>query len=205
MWSSRRNREGKAWTIGLGGLLAGGLALAAGGCAPDYVTGSTAPVLFIIAALNDGQVLDSDIQTSSGTICPDFAAVDLAVRAKNPNTVTITVPQHVLVQQYDVRYFRSDGRASPGLDVPYAISGPMSAEVDVAAGGTTPVSIEVVRRQAKLEPPLSSITGFQIVSMIAEVTISGQTVAGQAVSASGRMQINFADYGDADTSCPSQN
>lgn len=189
----------------LGGLLAGGLVLAAGGCTPDYVTGSTAPVLFIVAAINEGKVLDSDIRTSSGTICPDYTSVALAVRAKNPNATSITVPQHVLVQQYEVRYFRSDGRGTPGLDVPYPVSGPMSTEVDLATSGASAVSIEVVRRQAKLEPPLSNITGYQIVSMIAEVTISGQTVAGQVVSASGRMQIDFADYGDADTSCPSQN
>jgi hypothetical protein len=188
----------------LGGLLALGLAVGVSGCTPDYVTSSTAPVLFIMASLNDGQVMDSDIRTSSGTICPDFAPAALAVRAKNPNATTITVPQHVLVQQYEVRYFRTDGRGAEGVDVPYRFTGPIGAEVDLATSGATAISIEVVRRQAKLEPPLSNITGFQIVSMIAEVTISGQTVAGQPVSASGRMQIDFADFGDSDTSCPSQ-
>ena len=66
------------------------------------------------------------------------------------------------------------------------------------------VPVQVVRRQSKLEPPLSNITGYQIVSMIAEITISGQTVAGQPVSATGRMQVDFADFGDAATACPTQ-
>jgi hypothetical protein len=186
----------------VGWLVAAGLVVGAAGCTPDYVTNSTAPVLFIVAAINGGAVLDSDIRTSSGTICPDSTTVSLAVRAKNPNATQITVPQHVLVQKYDVRYFRTDGRGTEGLDVPYSFSGPMSSEVDLATSGATDVTVEVVRRQSKLEPPLSNITGIQIVSMIAEITISGETVAGQAVSATGRMQIDFADYGDSDTSCP---
>lgn len=191
------------WKAGAGAC-ALALALVAGGCAPDYVTGSTAPVNLLIASINDGSVLDSDVRLSSGTICPDTVPVSLAVRAKNQNNVTITVPQHVMVQQYEVRYFRTDGRANEGIDVPYRFAGPVAAEVDVAISGTTSVPVQVVRRQSKLEPPLSNITGFQIVSMIAEITVSGQTVAGETVTATGRMQVDFADFGDEATACTTQ-
>jgi hypothetical protein len=189
------------WKTGAGAC-ALALALGTGGCAPDYVTSSTAPVNLLIASINGGAVLDSDVRLSTGTICPDTVSVSLAVRAKNQNGVQITIPQHVLVQQYEVRYYRSDGRGAEGVDVPYRYSGPVAAEVDVATSGTTDVPVQVVRRQAKIEPPLSNITGYQIVSMIAEITISGQTVAGETVTATGRMQIDFADYGDSATSCP---
>lgn len=192
------------WRMKAGACAVAALALGMAGCTPDYVTSSTAPVNLLIAGINDGNILDSDIRLSSGTICPDTVQVALAVRAKNQNAVDITVPQHVLVQQYEVRYLRTDGRGTEGLDVPYRYSGPMAAEVDVATSGTTSVPVQVVRRQAKIEPPLSNITGFQIVSMIAEVTISGETVAGQPVSATGRMQIDFADYGDTGDACPTQ-
>jgi len=192
-----------SWKTGAGAC-AVALALGAGGCTPDYVTSSTAPVNLLIASVNDGLVLDSDVRLSSGTICADTISVALAVRAKNQNSVQITVPQHVLVQQYEVRYYRTDGRANEGIDVPYRYSGPLAAEVDVATSGTTPVPVQVVRRQAKIEPPLSNITGYQIVSMIAEITISGQTVAGETVSATGRMQVDFADFGDTETACPTQ-
>jgi hypothetical protein len=191
------------WKNGAGaGALA--LALAAVGCAPDYVTGSTAPVNLLVASINGGAVLDSDVRLSSGTICPDTVQVALAVRAKNQNEVDITIPQHVLVQQYEVRYLRTDGRANEGVDVPYRYAGPLAFEVDVATSGASSVPVQVVRRQAKIEPPLSNITGYQIVSMIAEITISGQTVAGEAVSGSGRMQIDFADFGDTADACPTQ-
>ena len=39
--------------------------------------------------------------------------------------------------------------------------------------------------------------------MIAEITISGQTVAGEAVSATGRMQVDFADLPGA-AACTTQ-
>jgi hypothetical protein len=191
------------WKAGAGAC-ALALALVAGGCAPDYVTSSTAPVNLLIASINDGNVLSSDVRLSDGTICPDTVPVSLGVRAKNQNNVDITVPQHVLIQQYEVRYYRTDGRANEGVDVPYRYAGPIAAEVDVATAGATVVPVQVVRRQSKLEPPLSNITGYQIVSMIAEITISGQTVAGQPVSATGRTQVDFADFGDAATACPTQ-
>jgi hypothetical protein len=60
-----------------------------------------------------------------------------------------------------------------------------------------------VRRQAKLEPPLSGITGYDIVTMFATITVSGETVSGDTVSAVGSMQIDFANYGDTDETCPS--
>jgi len=74
--------------------------------------------------------------------------------------------------------------------------------VDVASAGTSPIPIEVVRRQAKLEPPLSNIQGFDIVSMFADITIAGETISGDSVTGSGRVQIDFANYGDDNTSCP---
>jgi hypothetical protein len=188
------------------GALAGALALgvAAVGCAPDYVTSNNATVNLLIASVNDGNVLASDVRLSSGTICPDVVVVSLAVRAKNPNSVDITPAQHVIIQQYEVRYFRTDGRSNEGIDVPYRYAGPLPSEVDVATSGTSPVTVQVVRSQAKLEPPLSNITGVQIVTMIAQITITGQTVAGQTVTATGQVQIDFADYGDTSDTCTTQ-
>ena len=124
------------WKAGAGAC-ALALAFVAGGCAPDYVTSSTAPVNLLIAGINDGNVLNSDV---GGTICTDTVPVALAVRAKNQNSVQITVPQHVLIQQYEVRYFRTDGRANEGIDVPYRYAGPMAAEVDVATSRHDPRS-----------------------------------------------------------------
>ncbi len=207
MWFQKLGRERtRAWP-GLAGL---GTALLvtvfSGGCTPSYVTGNSAPVNLIITSINGGSELDSDIRSGeeSSFICPDVVKVTVAVRNKNPNGPAPYVPGAVLLQSYEVRYFRTDGRGTEGVDVPYRITGNLSFSIDVSTGGNSTVAIEVVRRQAKLEPPLSTINQANILTAMAQVTLFGQTVAGEAVTASASFQIDFADFGDKLTSCPSQ-
>jgi hypothetical protein len=114
----------------------------------------------------------------------------------------------VLVERYEVRYFRSDGRATEGVDVPYRISGNISTALDATtdSGGNVTVPIEVVRTQAKLEPPLLNLTnggGEIVLTAFAEVTVFGHTIAGQAVRASGRLQIDFVASEAAPAPAPS--
>jgi hypothetical protein len=191
----------------IGGTLVLAAALAMSGCGDEYVTNSRASVLLIMASINEGSVLDSEVRYGSQTdqqfICEDEVPVDLAVRNKNPNSESPRVPGAVLITGYDVRYYRSDGRNQEGIDVPYRIAGKISSVVDVATSGTAEVIIEVVRRQAKLEPPLSNIEQAAILTMFAHITIYGETVSGERVEASGDLQIDFADYLDSETTCPS--
>jgi hypothetical protein len=188
----------------LGGLGALALAALVTGCAPDYVTENAATVNLIIASIHGGAQLDSDVRNGefSTFVCEDEVAVAVAVRNKNPNAPTPSVPSAVLINSYEVRYFRTDGRGTEGVDVPYRITGNLSFAVDVADSGTSEFPLEVVRRQAKVEPPLSSINQAALLTVMAEVTLYGETVSGQKVSASGRLQIDFADYGDDEESCP---
>jgi hypothetical protein len=190
----------------IGGTLLVAAALAMSGCGDEYVTNSRADVLLIVASINEGSVLDSEVRYGTSTdqqfICEDEVPVQLAVRNKNPNVETPRVPGAVLITGYEVRYFRSDGRSQEGIDVPYRIAGKISTSVDVGTSGTSDVIIEVVRRQAKLEPPLSNIEQATILTMFAHVTIYGETVSGDRVEASGDLQIDFADYLDSETSCP---
>ena len=204
---------GRGSTMRLGLAAAVALALALAGCTPSYVTGNDSPVNLIIAAINGGAPLDSDVRDGSNTtsgpggapqtfVCPDLVKVAVEVRNKNPNAPMPTVPAAVLLSSYEVRYFRTDGRGVEGVDVPYRITGNLSLSVDVAASGTTTVPIEVVRRQAKLEPPLSTTTQSYVLTAMAQVTLFGTTVAGQNVSATATFQIDFADFGDVLTACP---
>jgi hypothetical protein len=203
MWFQKLGRRRARTAAAAAALLLG---IAAASCTPSYVTGSDAPVNLIVATINEGSVLDSDIRTGaeSSFICEDEVQVALAVRNKNPNGPVPVVPSHVLLTSYEVRYFRTDGRGVEGVDVPFRITGNLAGEVDVASSGATSYPIEVVRRQAKLEPPLSTIGQTAVLTVMAEVTIFGQTIAGQRVSASGRFQIDFADFGDTNGTCPTQ-
>ncbi len=205
MWFQKLGRERtRAWpaAAGLGATLL--VAVVSGSCTPSYVTGNDSPVNLIIASINKGSELDSDVRNgeNSSFVCPDVVPVSVAVRNKNPNAPVPYVPGAVLLQSYEVRYFRTDGRGTEGVDVPYRITGNLSFSIDVANSGTSDVPIEVVRRQAKLEPPLSTIFQANILTLMAQVTLYGQTVAGQRVTASASFQIDFADYGDKLTACP---
>lgn len=190
--------------MSVGKPMAVALMVAMAGCSADYVEDGQASVLLIVADVNGGAVLDSDVRlgANSTLICPDNVEVAVAVRHKNPNATAPSVPNAVVIERYDVRYFRSDTAGVEGIDVPYRVSGLITTAVDVANSGTVGFPIEVVRRQAKLEPPLSGIAGFDIVTVIAEITIFGRTVSGDTVAGTGRLQIDFADFGDTEDSCP---
>jgi hypothetical protein len=190
------------------GALSVAVALAMSGCAADYVTGNNAAVNLYVTSVNAGTPLDSDVRHGTNAedatpfVCADRATVTVAVRFKNPQTPTPSVPNAVMLESYEVKYTRTDGRGTEGIDVPYRITGNLTLAVDAAESDNSDVVIEVVRRQAKLEPPLSTINQNALLTTMAEVTLYGKTVSGQRVSAAGRVQITFADYGDDSTSCP---
>jgi hypothetical protein len=167
-----------------------------------------------VAGSGGAIVIDSDIRigTNTGTdtepatlgVCPDYATVSVGVRNKNPRSPAPAVPSAVIVDSYVVRYFRTDGRGVEGVDVPFRITGYLTVSVDVSDGATTDIPIEIVRRQAKNEPPLSMIQQTTVLTMFAEVTVYGTTVAGDRVSDSGRVQVDFAEFADKLTACPGQ-
>jgi hypothetical protein len=182
------------------GVLAAVAALA--GCSAGYTTDNTSSVLLIVAGANGGQPLRSDVLTD-GAVISDSAVLAVAIRFKNPNIITVpSIPNAVIIERYEIRYRRSDGRGVEGQDVPFSISGNVTAAFDVKTSGTDPLNVEVVRAQAKLEPPLrnlrsvtgTSLGGAFVVSMFADITLHGRTISGQAVSGTGTLQIDFADY-----------
>ena len=183
-----------------------GLLLAAvglSGCSAGYTTDNASPVLFTIALVNGGAPLASDVLTE-GTVVADFVDVSIGVRFKNPNIDTVpSIPNAVRVERYEVKYRRSDGRGVEGQDVPFTISGNITSIFDVKTGGVDALSVEVVRAQAKLEPPLRTLRGATantlggalVVTMFADITVYGRTISGIPVQSTGSLQIDFADYG----------
>ena len=182
-------------------LVLGGLVAA--GCTPSYFQEGNSTRALLLTGLNDGNALQSDVRTG-GTICPDSVLVRVENHAKNPTAPQAGFRDDIVVERYEVRYFRSDGRGVEGVDVPYSISGNLAFEIQGEAGVN--FNLEVVRRQAKLEPPLSQLVnggGSFIVTMFAEVTLHARTTTGVTTNtASGRMQIDFADFAGTETTCP---
>lgn len=172
------------------------------GCVPGYVRDNESPVLFRIISVSP-----SVIPSNVGTPASDVASVTVAVRPKNPlNTVVPQIAEAVFVEQYRVRFLRTDGRDVEGVDVPYSFSGALTQVVDIATSGGTPLPIPLVRAQAKQEPPLRNLRNLiavlpgpnggilnPTVTMTAEITIFGRTTAGEPVSDTARVTVDFVD------------
>jgi hypothetical protein len=149
-----------------------------------------------------GDALQSDVQTK-GSIFEDLGAITLHAAMKNPGAdlTSPTKPSSyslITVDRYHVAYVRSDGRNTQGTDVPYAFDGAVTGTI-----GDTGITLAfpIVRAQAKAEAPLLALRGLGgslLISTIAEVTFYGRDQAGNAVSISGRISINFADWADPD-------
>jgi hypothetical protein len=186
-------------------LALGGLVVA--GCSTNHADEGNATRVLLLTAVNQGNVLESDVRQANLTesnICPDVVPVRVENHAKNPNAPTAGYRDDIVIERYEVRYYRSDGRGVEGVDVPFRISGSLAFEI--IGEEATNVNIEVVRRQAKLEPPVSQLVnggGAFIVTMFAEITLHARTTTGATTNtATGRLQINFADFLNANTDCP---
>jgi len=203
MWLRKLSRDAnsRGGALSLGAAVAVAAALAMAGCSADYVEQNEGPVLLLITSINDGAQLDSDVRSGefSTFVCENEVDVALTVMNKNPNAPTAPAST-VQLDSYEVKYSRSDGRGVEGVDVPYRITGNLAATVGVGDDVTVP--IEVVRRQAKLEPPLDNISQTTVLTVSAQVTLFGKTISDKRVSAQARFQIDFADFGDTDNACP---
>ena len=203
MWLRNLSRDAnsRGGALSLGAVVAVAAALAMAGCSADYVENNESPVLLLITALNGGAQLDSDVRNGEDStfVCENEVDVALTVQNKNPNAPSAP-SSTVQLESYEVKYSRSDGRGVEGVDVPFRITGSLASSVGVGDDVTVP--IEVVRRQAKLEPPLDNISQTTVLTVSAQVTLFGKTISENRVSAQARFQIDFADFGDTTTACP---
>jgi hypothetical protein len=186
------------------------LAAAMAGCTPQWArdSGNADVTLMMSSVLGQAGGSDAAAATqllsdvlSEGSVFNDNAELTLRTFRKNPLLqqafAAASGVNDVLLERYVVRYYRADGRSQPGVDVPFDISGEMSGRIPPEEELVT--SIIVVRHQAKQEPPLRNIRGAggqNIVTMFAEVTVFGRTLANKKVTASGRLEIVFADFAD---------
>ena len=168
---------------------------AASGAKPDAFGGTLASdVLTKVKRDIDGK------QQLVDTVFDDVAKVTLSLAMKDPGVSgTPTAPataNFITLTRYHVKFLRSDGRNTEGVDVPYAFDGAVTVTV---GSGTSIAAMTLVRIQAKNEAPLRSLiggNGAYTISTIAEVTLYGTDQAGHQVSVTGMISVNFADWGD---------
>lgn len=190
--------------------LAGVSTMVASGCTNAQLTGDSPAYLMIgkleaaagLGAQTFTNVLDSDVVTK-GSVVEDGGRVTFILGLKDPGSaVTPAQPSStnfITVNRFHVRFVRADGRNTPGVDVPYPFDGAATVTVN-GAGGTT--GFVLVRAQSKWEAPLMALRnngspgGAVLISTLAEVTFYGQDQAGNPVSVTGNISVNFADWAD---------
>ena len=188
-------------------------------CGGELLRTGRSPVYLLITSITatqggeggeqDSAFLQSDVQVlverdvngqtvQVPTVFNDNATVTVRVEAKNPSLPTSSL-NAVTLTRYRVSFRRSDGRSTPGVDVPFGFDGAVSGTAD--PGSTFEVSFELVRHQAKLEPPLRNLIGFGglgFLSTVADITIWGRDQNGNEVMATGSIDVHFADFADPD-------
>jgi hypothetical protein len=191
-----------------------GGALASAGCG-DLATQGRSPVQLQIMKLEAASGADpeeffgnllSDVttnieQTENGqqvttpTIFNDLGKVEFALVMKDQGNPASPAPLNaVTITRYRVVYRRTDGRNTPGVDVPFGFDSGVTVTVS-ADGGIT--DFELVRHSAKQEPPLRFLqVNADIISTIAEVTFYGHDQAGNELSATGLIGVDFGNFAD---------
>jgi hypothetical protein len=191
------------------------LAVSAASCG-DLARNGRAPVYLVIDSLgahaggaSSGQAtgfLQSDVaheadpcSTTSPCIYNDTGEVAFHLESKDiglpgaPNAPSSN--NQVTINRYHVTYRRADGRNTPGVDVPYGFDG--AGTVTVPASGSAKLGFELVRHVAKEESPLSQLVrNPTIITTLAEVTFYGQDLVGNAIQATGTIQVDFGNFAD---------
>jgi len=165
----------------------------ASGAKPDaFGTTLASDVQTLVDATVNGQ------QVKAPTIYEDPGRAVLLLAMKDPVGAAPTTTNLITFNRYRVTYIRTDGRNTPGVDVPYPFDGAITATI---SDEPTTVGLTLVRLQSKLENPLLPLVGgggALAISTLAEVTFYGADQAGHEVSATGRISVTFADWGDPD-------
>ena len=196
--------------------LGAAVAITSASCGGEMLRTGRAPVYLVIndmtavngARDNEEEVpLHSDVLTfvevtingqtvRVPTVFDDLGIATLRAEAKN-QSVEMTAINAVTLTRYHVNFRRTDGRNTPGVDVPYGFDGGLG--VTIQPGSDTQVSFQLVRHQNKTEPPLRNLVNFGglgYVSTIAEITFYGRDQNGNEVAVTGNIDVQFGDFGD---------
>ena len=197
--------------------LAAAALLAATSCSSTVRTGSS-PMFLVIDSMagirgaatagTPSAFLISDlltIVTSGGTCttanpCPTVfgdsgqAVLELAKKDVT-STAAPTTNNQVTINRIHVHFHLTNGSGTSGVDVPADFD--TFSTATVPASGSTTVSFELVRIQAKESPPLSTLlANGGLLSAVADITFFGTDQVGNAISVTGSIAIQFGNFGD---------
>ena len=148
-------------------------------CGDSIGGDSKSPVMLVISAETAAYAVGCDVYNSGNPPLDDLIKVDLRSVYKNQTKPPSTAFADIILEEYRVQYYRSDGKT----DVPKPFT--HACQSRVPQGGTLSLEILVVRASAKLESPLKELAlggGEGQIFFNAVVKFFGEDLAGNAVS-----------------------
>ena len=142
--------------------------------------------------------LESDVLTR-GRPLRDLGRLILTATSFSPSPEVLTGHWNdVTLEKCEVRFWREDGHNVEGQDVPPGHVQSLDVRVPADAPGSTDIVFVLVPRAAKEEPPLADLSGAgqRLVEAVAELAVHGRTTAGEAIVATARIPVRFADFAD---------
>jgi hypothetical protein len=142
----------------------------------------------------------SDVVTDNGSVFNDPGSAVLRNIRKDVTDITLpTTNNDVTIHRVHVSYRRSDGKNTPGVDVPYGFDNAVAVTIKSQSGSNVgTITFDLVRQDAKLEAPLLDLRTKPIVlTVIADVTFYGTDAVGNEIAVSGSVTINFANFAGA--------
>jgi hypothetical protein len=186
----------------------------------DVARDGRAPVQAVIVSLQAasgaqpdkfGGTLSSDVITLRTTPAPctttspcatifgDIGQIEIRLLPKNPGAPGFPAAPSplnaVTFSRYRVAYTRTDGRNTPGVDVPFGFDSAVT--FTVSETGSATAGFVMVRNTAKAEAPLAALgSNGNIISTLANVVFYGKDQAGNEITATGTIGVSFGNFGD---------
>jgi len=167
----------------------------------DAIDEVNSPVFLTVAGVEPDSEPFGDVYDSSlPAFMPDTVQVTLSAHFSNQNTPpTGTAYTTIQLSSYRVTYYRIDN----GVEVPAGFQQALTQTV-IAGSSTVITGLTICEADQKLQPPLYYLTpfsygfepgtGYTSISCNCIIDFWGHTLAGEPVSATGSIAINFADY-----------
>jgi len=190
-------------------LMAPVVALAMGCSVVGNIDETANAVVLVINSITPTSDPFGDVLSTSGTIPDDGISVIFSAHLKSPIAASpnITTPelQDIVLERYEVTFQRTDG----GTQVPPGFTRAMTARVRLTALGSgtlnsTTVALVILPSTTKAQPPISFLispgtepgTNYANIQVRATITFFGKTLSGDAVTVTGQLGINLANFGD---------